>query len=320
MTDQDLLSASAVVTEEFVLETLTSFFMHGSRKCVEVRIPSIKGVLRYWWRTLQDLPSEAPSKKEKSNQPTKTLFEEESSRFGSIRGDQGRRSPVILRLKYPVTDTVNAPILPHRFEKKGVSTAIRPNQTIHLIMLLLKKDAESRRKEGLTLKEEHSLYMRWMLLLSGFGQRARRGAGAVQYEGFQWQSVTDIQKTLREILEKLKRDDIFEFPPPEEGLLLRRKEKPKNKHPQINAVWVGRSYTDAEEVRRIISKAGHVANSQGGLLGSSKSRFASPLHCTVRRVGQDYVPIITEVTSRDMHKTEYHKARNRFLQELGVNT
>ena len=42
-----------------------------------------------------------------------------------------------------------------------------------------------------------------------------------------------------------------------------------------------------------------------------------PLH--VRRVGQGYVPVITEVTSRDMEKDHYLDARNRFLQTLGVN-
>lgn len=310
MIGQNLLSESAIVIEEFVLETLTPLMMHGwtrtKHEPAEVRIPSMKGVLRYWWRTLQDLPSKA-------------LFEEESARFGSISGDQGRRSPVVFRLKYLVTDDNKAPILPHRSTKKGASNAIRPHRTLHLIMVHLKRDAESPGEGGLTLKEEHSLYVRWMLLLSGFGQRARRGAGAVQYEGFQWQSITEIQKTLRELLEQLKRDGAFEFPPPEKGLLLRRKEKPKNIHPQINAVWVGRTYSDAKEVRERISNAGHIANSQGGLLGSSNPRFASPLHCTVRRVGQGYVPIITEVTSHHMHKTKYLEARNLFLRELGVN-
>lgn len=322
MIGQDLLTASAIVKEEFELEILTPLFMHGWKEekskvkrksnenideklVAEARIPSIKGVYRYWWRTLQDLPPKA-------------LFEAESARFGGISGEQGRRSPVIFRLKHPVTDDGNAPILPHRSTKRGSGKAIRPNRTIHLIMFHLKKDAEAVGEEGLTLKKEHSLYMRWMLLLSGFGQRARRGAGAVQYAGFQWQSIIEIQEILCELLEQLKRDDAFEFPPPEKGLLLRRKEKPKNKHPQINAVWVGRAYSDAKEVRKRISFAGHKANSQGGLLGSSNPRFASPLHCTVRRVGQGYVPIITEVTSRDMDKNDYREARDRFLQVLGV--
>ena len=82
---------------------------------------------------------------------------------------------------------------------------------------------------------------------------------------------------------------------------------------------MGNRATSAEKVRERISRAGHRANSGGGPLGSSKPRFASPLHCTVRRVGQGYVPVITEVTSRDMDKDHYHEARNRFLQILGVN-
>ena len=57
MTQRDLLTASAIETEGFTLETLTPLFMHGNRRNLEVRVPSIKGVLRYWWRTLQDSPS-----------------------------------------------------------------------------------------------------------------------------------------------------------------------------------------------------------------------------------------------------------------------
>lgn len=306
MTQRDLLTASAIETEGFTLEILTPLFMHGNRKNLEVRVPSIKGVLRYWWRTLQDSPS-------------KKLIKQETAKFGGITGDQGCRSPVRFRLELSETKMDSSPLLPHRSSKKGYSPAIGAHQSLRLLMVHLKRDAEFAGEDGLTLKEEHSLYVRWMLLLSGFGQRARRGAGAVQYEGFQWRTSSDIQNTLRDLLTRLKRDGTFQFPPPESGCLLRRKEKPQNIHPQINAVWVGEPSPSAEKVRERISRAGHRANSGGGLLGSSKPRFASPLHCTVRRVGQGYVPVITEVTSRDMDKDHYRDARNRFLQILGVN-
>jgi len=305
MTRRDLLTASAIETEGFTLETLTPLFMHGNRKNLEVRVPSIKGLLRYWWRTLQDLPSEK-------------LINLETAKFGGINGDQGRRSPVRLRLEHSRTRLASAPLLPHRSSKKGISRAIDAHQSLHLLMVHLKRDAESAGEGGLTLKEEHSLYVRWMLLLSGFGQRAKRGAGAVQYEGFQWRTSSDIQDTLRDLLTRLKRDAAFQFPPPDTGCLLRRKEKPQSIHPQINAVWVGEPGLSAENVRERISRAGHSANSEGGPLGSSNPRFASPLHCTVRRVGQGYVPIITEITSRDMDKNDYREARDRFLQVLGV--
>lgn len=313
-----LKQGSAVKTEVFRFRTLTPLLMHGWQKesrrgtstplGATVRIPSIRGVLRYWWRTLQ--PYESQSE----------LLAKEKKFFGGVGGnDQGMRSPVAFRLERPIHSQESAPITPHK-GKRPTTKAIFAGQTIHLVM--------SHHHKALQLQEEHRLYIQYMLLLAGFGQRARRGAGAVQYSEFRWDTLVDVQETLRQLLVQLQRGQLFFFPSAEAGLLLQRQSAEVPRHPFLNAIWVGRSYADAEEARRAISEAGKRANppNRTQYLGHSKGkdRLASPLHATVRQVGEVYVPIITEVTSSytaDLTSGAdgYLAAREQFLRFLGVN-
>ena len=146
-----MLTASAIETEGFTLETLTPLFMHGNRKNLEVRVPSIKGVLRYWWRTLQDSPSQE-------------LIKQETAKFGGITGRKGVVPLSVSGWSSPKPKWTRPLFCPIASSKKGYSPAIDAHQTLRLLMVHLKRDAEFAGEDGLTLKKEHSLYMRWMLL------------------------------------------------------------------------------------------------------------------------------------------------------------
>ncbi|GAB4407644.1 MAG: hypothetical protein OHK0053_34270 [Microscillaceae bacterium] len=72
----------------FTCETITPMFLSGADGQIpELRPPSIKGALRFWWRAMN------------GHLDLKTLKEQESLIFGGTDGESGGRSKVIVRVK-----------------------------------------------------------------------------------------------------------------------------------------------------------------------------------------------------------------------------
>ena len=74
-------------TITFTCETITPMFLAGADGTTpELRAPSIKGALRFWWRAMN------------GDKDLKTLQEEETKIFGGTSGDSGQRSNVLIRV------------------------------------------------------------------------------------------------------------------------------------------------------------------------------------------------------------------------------
>src|SRR5438067_1221906 len=78
-------------TKTFHLELITPCFCGGAEpeKQAEIRAPSIRGQLRWWFRTLGGFKSLAQNK---------TVQEQEAMIFGSTAGDEARAGKLILRV------------------------------------------------------------------------------------------------------------------------------------------------------------------------------------------------------------------------------
>jgi len=78
-------------TEAFHFEVITPCFCGGAEpdKQAEIRAPSIRGQLRWWFRTLGGFKSLAG----------KSVREQEAMLFGSVSGNEGRASQLIVRVK-----------------------------------------------------------------------------------------------------------------------------------------------------------------------------------------------------------------------------
>lgn len=75
------------------IKTVTPMFLGGVNKKAEMKVTSLKGVLRYWWRA--STPNEKIEK----------LFEKEMEIFGGIKGEKGQKSKLsIILLSKPVPD------------------------------------------------------------------------------------------------------------------------------------------------------------------------------------------------------------------------
>jgi CRISPR type III-B/RAMP module RAMP protein Cmr1 len=125
-------------TETFQFELLTPCFCGGAEpdKQAEIRAPSIRGQLRWWFRTLGGFKSLAPM----------PVREQEAMIFGSTAGGDGRASKLVVRVRQtvPSTDVVDDEkmgarpgsergylLFPLRPEKKGKPEERRRDRGVH---------------------------------------------------------------------------------------------------------------------------------------------------------------------------------------------
>lgn len=150
----------------FHCNTITPLFMAGADgHNTELRVPSIKGALRFWWRAMN------------GNLPLVDLKKREKEIFGGVSGDKGKRSAVQIRLNIRST------------ENKSIKELIdvRPPSGLSYLMYSLKlnkrydyKDLSfsitfSGRKEQPLIEAAKAF---WLLAnFGGLGTRSRRGCG-----------------------------------------------------------------------------------------------------------------------------------------------
>ena len=307
---EQLKNASALETRSFQLDLITPLFVHGWHKAgdknktnpvsAEWRIPSWRGIMRYWWRTLQ------------TDDP-QSMRRNEEQKFGGTVSENARKSPVFFRFysenaQYEYTKRKDD-ICPTT--KPGMSVfSIPAGESIKLNMYLAKRHAS-----------EVSFYeslCQYIFMVAGVGQRARRGGGSIQIE--QWKDINEFSAALKNKMYQLGVTDHFNTDDLPQGILVKR-QSGDAQHPILKHVYLGNGYNNAEEVRKVIDRAANEANnpSKTQYLGSSSSpRLSSPLWCTVRRIGEHYHPVITELNNPNIAKKEYILQRDLFLSELGV--
>jgi len=271
--------------------------MHGANNgnIAEFRVPSFKGVLRYFWRTLQE-----------ETNPEK-LLEKEEGLFGGTMTNEKRKSPLSIYLPELIQAKQHTDILPHKNSKSKVP-AVPVNQDLTVKVRVQKKNED--------LMNKYELYMNYLFHIAGFGQRSRRGFGSIQWMEHKWQSVTDYANSLKQVLQDLEMEELY-FVYNESPHLLQRRGDVRTPHPILNSIWIGEGRPSYQEVLKAIGYASHFGN-RNGTLGSMKPRKASPLLVTVRKIGDLYYPIISEVKTKEKYNQPYEMNRRRFLQELGV--
>ena len=156
----------------FELETITPMFMYGAEQNkAELRPPSFKGMMRFWWRAMRA---------EDSIADFADLAQEESLLFGGTGEKQGRSKVIV---KIVQREDKNPAVLQKKHfqeEFQGVSyllysTFMKPKQCFSP-NTKFKLELSSNDKNALQQAEAAF----WLALtFGGFGTRARRGGGNV---------------------------------------------------------------------------------------------------------------------------------------------
>lgn len=144
---------------------LTPAFPHGVYQSQhhnrpELRAPSLRGQLRWWWRALSKSSSDPLGNK----------------LFGNAAGSEGSSSLIQLRLHAPLEpSTISSEILPHKtdFKHRGPKAAYQPQVDEFTLELRPRRQGiEDSTHEKLT-----TVLDAW-LLMGAVGQRANRAAGS----------------------------------------------------------------------------------------------------------------------------------------------
>ena len=141
-------------TITFECETITPMFLAGADGVTpELRAPSIKGALRFWWRAMNGHLNLTELKKVE----------------GEIFGDTGKRSKVIIRVIEPLIKTNDEFLLPHKNGgSKPKAFSIKENFKIQLSLV----------KNSLFSKDQLEKLFITTSILGGLGKRSRRGFGS----------------------------------------------------------------------------------------------------------------------------------------------
>ena len=255
----------------FNCEVITPMFLNGADGSTpELRAPSIKGALRFWWRAMNGhLPIEDMKKAE-----------------GEIFGDTQKRSKIIIQeiSWVDAPNIVKVAKVPH---KEFKNDAINKGFAFTIRCMLTKS-------EHFNESQLKSLFF-LTLTLGGLGNRSRRGFGSVKIEGFDDVSIDLIFKHLQNINRRFKQiteggttriESDFKYAPP---------------YPFIRMVELGRTQSSlvqkiADTTHDLLKREGRIYEASLGFAGS-RERFSSPIYVSVAPVKNGHAPIITTLNT-----------------------
>ena len=307
----NMFGLSAVQKRERRVQTNTPAFIRRESDPSappEFRESSLKGVLRYWYRAVEQ------------EQDIKQLLKSEKLLFGGAgnKNEEAGRSLITLSIQNRCETKKETLVLPHRGGGFR-SNALNPGSSFQLITNALKKHPL------INEYEKAERYIDLMLLLGTFGMRSRRGAGSFQSIDSKPDNKQDLIKDIYGIMVDLGKKDIFKRGQGSSVILKADANKLDPKRPQLRTVWIGKPFKSGSEIFNKASDAGHKYNKKdekknARFLGSINPRVASPIIVKSIWIGEHYYPVISEVaTDKQVKNDQYTKNRDAFLGHLGVN-
>lgn len=171
---------------EYNIHLFTPLLCHGANpRNAELRVPSIRGLLRKWHTILwgqEDTDFCWGSVSDKKENPTV--------------------SKVMLRIATGELNCNQVNILPHKKERKTLSAGISANQDFTLQVLFRYLPEDNEEKEKIIKKVKNTIKI-W-LMLGTFGQRGTRAFGSVWDNSFDYQNIDAFYDDLRELLKNKK--------------------------------------------------------------------------------------------------------------------
>lgn len=296
-----LIGKTAVVSKSLKCQTITPLLMHGGDKenhpkipplaSAQLRIPSIKGLVRYWFRALQATDGAK-------------MYEQEVELFGGS-SDKALKSTLLLSVDRFLMSKKQEVMLPHR-ERKFTTPGIPAHTDFTLDVQTYTKD---KRMFDMLLT-----YVQLSFYLGGFGQRSRRGFGSIDLVEESFSTVEAWLEHVQSLIEKVSDLPVAR----QQSSLTVQKQTALAKHPLLQAVYVGKAFPIASDALLVINQASHdVAKQFSGALGSASPRHASPLLGSVKKIGDQYYPVVTQVLQQNDDR-RFEKAKRVFLEKVGV--
>lgn len=284
-------------TITFTCKTLTPMFLNGADgQTPELRAPSIKGAMRFWWRALNGhLPlSDIPDKQEKGKVLVKGLKSLETEIFGGS-GDTVQRSNVLIQVisEEGQPNYRERELVPHKPFMKG--NAFDEGTKFDVKLTLLKEIKDEKNNLCFGLEHLKNLFM-LTCYLGGLGKRARRGMGCMDIEAIDGKKEgVPEQIDLRSIHDLLTNFSTFYHLSGDKIVFNYSGRSPQ--YGYIKEIQLGKPYPSQQTVLHKISTATHNTKQKHGFaydpsMGHAfKGRYASPVYTSVVR--GSVLPIVT---------------------------
>jgi len=285
----------------FECEIITPMFLAGADgKTPELRPPSIKGAMRFWWRAMNGSLS------------IEKLKGRESDIFGGSGEKEGRSKVIVKILKHPQKSVKYTP-LPHSETKKFTLPAIAPDEKFKLEIGLSENiQLESK---NFTIEELKDLFI-LTSILGGLGKRVRRGFGSFKITNVN-NECFHFDYCLENILGKLNAiADNFKIN--EKKIILKSTISPLINYPYIKEIEIGNENNSYDNLLKKIGQASHKCNIDSLGFAKDKKRLASPIYVSVLKdPNKKYLPIISTLNTvfEDERLIDYN-AQNSFKGEI----
>lgn len=299
----------------FECETVTPMFLAGvDGQTPELRPPSIKGLMRFWWRAMNGHLS------------IKDLKRKESEIFGSSDEKIGRSKfsiridDALINLDKPYkykplphhTGDSNCPYLsscgsknkPKKCNKGFKLNAVKPEIRFKLVL--------SSPDKYLGIDNMIKVTM----ILGGLGRRARRGFGSFRILKVNGQSY-NFEYNLKYILNLV--NDISNGKYEIENSRIVLKESLNAQYPFLKEIQSGKEYDSWEELLDKIGEASHKHNIDSLGFAEGKNRLASPIYVSVLKDSKNnkYLPIISTLNTAFEDKSVINKeGQNAFKEAI----
>lgn len=280
-------------TITFDCEIITPMFISGADGSTpELRAPSIKGMMRYWWRAIN------------SDLSIDDLRKKESEIFGNSDESVGR-SKFSIRISHHPDKHFNYKPMPHK--DKPFLNAFSVSQKFSLKFLTQSKDN--------TLEIIKNIFI-LSSILGGLGKRSRRGFGSYQISkinGVEYNKIINL-KNIYEILEDLK-PKLFIL---EKNKIILNKVS-KVSFPYIKEIELGnnKSFNNHDQILKHIGESTHNNDKDSLGFASGNERLSSPIYVSILRENNSFIPIITTLNTESKKKLiNIQDEQNKFKREI----
>ncbi len=270
-------------TITFHCQTITPMFLAGADgKTPELRPPSIKGAMRFWWRAMN------------GHLDLKALKERE----GDIFGNNEKRSKVVLGIENK--GTINTHSQKPIHYKNYSTDAIAKNQSFDLKTTLYPNHFLDEQK--------FVSFITLFFLLGGAGKRQRRGFGSIKICSSNSSCFKKMPETYNEIIYEFKKTGLEKY------FYLGKKQNDQEciyskfmrneSYPYIKQIEVGRVQNNiptktanvAHDLKEKDFKQG--TKNYGVSLGQAVGgRFASPVYVSAIQTNKGIAPVITTLNT-----------------------
>lgn len=260
------------------VEVITPLFLGGSDpKKAELRVPSIKGALRFWWRAINPHLS------------LKDLSQQESELFGDA-GEEYGKSKVKIKfdkiLYYNGKDKENP--VPHKkvpfkfpcFMPGGkFSLKIYGNQKMIDLFKLL-------------------------AIVGGIGKRSRRGFGSFSISRIDGETYKT-KSSIDEILTLIQNVSDNKFRIDNDKII--RSDNVHADYAYIKTIEIGNGpFSNYKPLLEKIGQSSHDNNSDFTGYAKGKERFASPIYVSIVNYPEGYKPIVSTLNASFKSKNQHH--------------